>query len=207
MSAIANVGRRRTRCPRCDVPLAAVKHGESFLAGCAKCRGVWVDRAAFEKIAKQNSAPRKFGVAREARGSRASTQSNAKCPVCYYWMDAKTFENCPGLVVDVCRRHGTWFDADELATVLRAVKQPKGGEASLVNTSAAMTVRVAAAPLAIATAGATVAAVPPQKDRSTLGDAAEVVFELIELVPLPDIGDLASGLADIGGALFDGLSF
>src|SRR5688572_2229034 len=128
MSAIANVGRRRTRCPRCDVPLAPVKHGESFLTGCAKCRGIWVDRAAFEKIAKAKAAPRRFGAAREARGGRVSAQSNARCPVCYYSMEAKSFENCAGLVVDLCRRHGAWFDADELATLLRAVKQPNVGD-------------------------------------------------------------------------------
>jgi D-alanine-D-alanine ligase len=38
-------------------------------------------------------------------------------------MDARNFENCPELVVDICGRHGAWLDAGELQAVMRFVKE------------------------------------------------------------------------------------
>ena len=221
MSAFAtlgNVARRRTRCPRCDIPLATLKSGELSLAGCATCRGVWIDRKALEKIAKPDPKARKFGAAREARGSRGAKQ-NLKCPICYHWMEAKNFENCPELEVDVCSRHGTWLDAGELQTVLRFAKGTnafphpgplsKGeGEEKAVKI-AAVSAGVVAASSALRTAHVS------EQNRSGVGEGVEIVFDLLEFVgeiagnidlgTIGDIGEVAAGVAEIGFGVLGGL--
>ena len=45
------------------------------------------------------------------------------CPVCGKLMNRKAFGRISGVVVDVCKTHGVWFDAGELAEVIRFVEQ------------------------------------------------------------------------------------
>jgi Zn-finger nucleic acid-binding protein len=211
MSSFGNVGRRRTRCPRCDVPLAPVKSGESLLTGCPKCHGVWLDRKMFDALSKRDSQPRRFGAARDARNDRSIAPQTVKCPICFHWMDAKNFENCPGLVVDVCRRHGTWLDTNELQTILNFVKQRNAPPSTPTQAPLRVPAISPAATLAGA-ATATVAAsaaVPSltssEQHRSVWEQGGQVVLELLDLVDIGDIGDLVSGVAEIGFSLFDGL--
>jgi len=231
-STIGNVARRRTHCPRCDVTLKAVKSGELMLAGCANCRGVWIDRKALEKISK-GEKERRFGAAREARGSRGVKQ-NLKCPICYHWMEAKNFENCPELEVDVCRRHGTWLDEGELRAILMFVRERKGGpsaagvlavgegEKGLALITAKPAFRstalpggvavVAAAASSVAAPGALNAPKNSEQHRSALEGAGEVVMELLEFIPdlsglgdLTELGEVVGCVAEVGFSLLGGL--
>lgn len=238
MSAFAilgNVARRRTRCPRCDIPLATVKSGELMLVGCGACRGVWVDRKALEKFSRRDPEARKFGAAREARGGRGAKQ-NLKCPICYHWMEAKNFENCAELEVDVCGRHGTWLDANELKAVLMFVKDRKAGGSVMpaphpgplcdgvgelkaphlvARPSIAPLAAVGGAAVATSVVAATNALNSPkssEQNRSAFEGAGDLVMELAEFIPdlgdLGDIGDLGEvvgGVAEIGFSLLSGL--
>lgn len=116
-------------------------------------------------------------------------------------MEAKNFGDSPDHVIDVCRRHGTWLDANELQSILRAASHRKNPDA----------IPTPAIPTTVATAGVVVAAsstVDPQ-NRSTLERAGELVLDLADFLPdLGDMGDLAdvvTGIAEIGFGLFDGL--
>ena len=41
-----------------------------------------------------------------------------KCPECRRMMARKTFGRASGVIIDLCRNHGTWFDEDELRQVI-----------------------------------------------------------------------------------------
>ena len=43
------------------------------------------------------------------------------CPVCDVLMNRRVFARMSGVVVDVCRQHGVWFDAGELAAVVQFI--------------------------------------------------------------------------------------
>ncbi len=43
------------------------------------------------------------------------------CPECTSLMNRKNFGGMSGVIVDVCKRHGTWFDLGELPRVLAFV--------------------------------------------------------------------------------------
>ena len=41
-----------------------------------------------------------------------------RCPVCRQLMNRTNFARMSGVIVDTCRFHGIWFDADELGKVM-----------------------------------------------------------------------------------------
>ena len=50
-----------------------------------------------------------------------------RCPECNKMMSRRMFGKTSGVVIDACREHGIWFDAQELEGVLAWIRQ--GGEA------------------------------------------------------------------------------
>ena len=48
-----------------------------------------------------------------------------RCPTCSEMMNRRQFADGSGIVLDVCRLHGTWLDAGELRAVVEFVE--KGG--------------------------------------------------------------------------------
>jgi Zn-finger nucleic acid-binding protein len=108
--------------------------GGSPLERCGRCEGMWVDRETLEKIyedrdqnaaIKQITAPRLMAVnqdkpvdATSRSKNTITTQGYIGCPVCKSLMNRHNFGRYSGVVVDICREHGTWFDADELTRIL-----------------------------------------------------------------------------------------
>lgn len=45
------------------------------------------------------------------------------CPICRDMMNRKNFGGTSGIIVDVCAKHGTFFDAGELPRVLAYVRR------------------------------------------------------------------------------------
>jgi len=37
-------------------------------------------------------------------------------------MHRVNFANCSGVIVDICKQHGTWFDRDELARIIEFLR-------------------------------------------------------------------------------------
>jgi Zn-finger nucleic acid-binding protein len=44
------------------------------------------------------------------------------CPVCHELMNRVNFAHCSHTIVDVCGKHGTWFDKDELRKVVEFIR-------------------------------------------------------------------------------------
>jgi Zn-finger nucleic acid-binding protein len=47
--------------------------------------------------------------------------SYAPCPQCGQLMNRMNFARCSGVIVDVCKGHGTWFDRDELSSIIQFI--------------------------------------------------------------------------------------
>lgn len=211
MPATFDVGRRKPHCPRCDKPLAPVKSAGPAMVDCATCRGVWVDRKMFGPVTSANASARKLGAARWARGNGAKAAQRIKCPVCYYWKDATDFEKCPDLVVDVCRRHGTWLDSNELQSMLRFLKH--GETAPLASVQPPKSILIPHTPIKPATATALTGAATlansnanDHQNRSTFEQTGEIILEILETAgDLADAGEIAASVAEIGFSVFSGL--
>lgn len=114
-------------CPRCRVPMEKVRVGESSLRECARCAGLWVDVAAFEHIcADRERQSAVLGAASPVPSQkdfdRGERVRYVPCPVCAQLMNRINFARCSGVVVDVCKGHGTWFDRDELQQIVEFIR-------------------------------------------------------------------------------------
>jgi len=61
------------------------------------------------------------GPLQEAPHRRKPALGNVQyvsCPLCHTSMNRVNFGKVSGVIVDVCRDHGTWFDPGELTTVV-----------------------------------------------------------------------------------------
>jgi Zn-finger nucleic acid-binding protein len=120
-------------CPRCSrqgarQPMVAHLVGDVLVDECRACRGVWLDGAAVDRLVRERQAgsidavrahlaPRGLAVTATA-ATTAATRAYLPCPECAGLMNRSNFARCSGVMLDVCREHGTWFDKDELGRVL-----------------------------------------------------------------------------------------
>ena len=114
-------------CPRCRNGMQSVVIGATVVRECSQCEGLWVDVASFEKICadrEQQSAV--LGAASPAPTHSASDAvskvSYVPCPECAQLMNRVNFAKCSGVIVDVCKGHGTWFDCNELSRIVEFIR-------------------------------------------------------------------------------------
>lgn len=122
-------------CPRCRERMSPITVGEVTVHDCGRCDGVWVDPATFERLCSQREhatlgalatrrPPREApdGV-RHASTSRPERVRYRKCPDCQRFMNRVNFARGSGIVLDVCREHGTFFDPGELRRLMDFIGQ------------------------------------------------------------------------------------
>lgn len=118
-------------CPQCGRRLATVRVKEVELHGCGTCGGIWVDNESAQAMVKAPDAvfedlARRCGTGARARRKRTDAPT---CAVCRAPLDG-VVSSVEYLNLDICRDHGTWFDAFELSTMIRALlSKPKAGPA------------------------------------------------------------------------------
>lgn len=101
-------------CPRCGTPL--VQAGAA--RGCEGCRGVWLPAEDVRDMAARMQIP---PTPVELIGTSANRQP-LPCPDCTEPMDTVDIFGIP---LDLCKkRHGIWFDANELGSLLFRVAKP-----------------------------------------------------------------------------------
>ncbi len=113
-------------CPRCKIDLQPIKVGKTNLLECHKCEGLWVDMDAFQQICSdQESQSAVIGmplsIEDPANGGIEAVRY-LPCPVCQTLMNRVNFAHCSHVIVDVCQKHGTWFDKDELRRIVEFIR-------------------------------------------------------------------------------------
>ncbi|PWT92183.1 MAG: hypothetical protein C5B55_06860 [Blastocatellia bacterium] len=113
------------KCPRCQEALQLLAIGDSKVLECGKCSGLWLDTATFEKICndrEQQAAV--LGAASLAHGGAPLTPAKVNyvpCPECSELMNRANFARCSGVIIDICKPHGIWFDQDELSRIIEFI--------------------------------------------------------------------------------------
>jgi len=113
-------------CPRCHAGLNRVCVGDTEMQECPKCEGLWVDTATLQRI--QNDREQQAAVLGTAAplaypgGMVESEVRYIYCPVCGEFMSRINFAKCSGVIVDVCKPHGTWLDRDELRRMIEFIR-------------------------------------------------------------------------------------
>lgn len=115
-------------CPRCVTSaLKSVVLGTTTVRECPKCEGLWVDVAAFNAICadreKQAAVISQMpAVAPVPIDISPEGQRYIKCNVCGTLMNRVNFAHNSGVIIDICKPHGVWFDRDELRRIVEFIR-------------------------------------------------------------------------------------
>jgi Zn-finger nucleic acid-binding protein len=120
-------------CPGCGSGLEPEISGAWQIEQCPRCRGLWLDPETFRAICEWEGAeevpspalPAPSGARRAA--AREEPVRYRRCPLCQEAMARVNFARVSGVIVDVCRPHGAFLEAGELARIRRFLRA--GGRA------------------------------------------------------------------------------
>jgi Zn-finger nucleic acid-binding protein len=109
-----------TRCPRCGhQPLEPRDVGSTRLQACLGCGGVWLDNDSAAALIESLDPEVRELASRATLNARVPVATDAAltCPVCEGAMELRRFTTAK-VRLDICQKHGTWFDRFELARLV-----------------------------------------------------------------------------------------
>ena len=189
---------RELGCPACETRMPPSQVAGIALNECPGCHGLWVPGDQFDALVRRAARAReeRSAAAEPPRVAKANpfTQSMEyrRCPECSAFMLRNNYRRSSGIILDECRAHGTWLDADELEQVAGFILEGSRGaakaeaEAERWRHAAASASRSArTADLTATTRGSrALAAAPlgqPGRSRSRLGfSLVDFITELID---------------------------
>ena len=108
-------------CPRCKRPMESIRIEATAVCECLSCGGFWTAVETFETLCadkEQQSAVLNF-IDTQSFASRPTTAvSYIPCPECKQLMNRSNFARSSGVIIDLCKQHGVWFDAAELPKII-----------------------------------------------------------------------------------------
>jgi Zn-finger nucleic acid-binding protein len=112
-----------SQCPHCvRQELDAFSNGDGTLFDCGQCGGQFVSAEVLHAMVRRHEkanidAPHRY----RASNPFDDPVKYIRCPFCGDLMLRHNFGKVSGIIVDVCAKHGTWFDVGELARILAFV--------------------------------------------------------------------------------------
>ena len=122
----AEAGATALACPGCHTPLVSTSVGGVSLDQCHGCGGVWVGQHNFEEIAADKAERGQVLGALPGESPKVAMSLSEvhyrPCPQCQKLMNRTNYGHISGVVLDVCKDHGLWFDKDKLREVLEFIE-------------------------------------------------------------------------------------
>ena len=116
-------------CPGCKSAMHVVTVGVTVLHECADCASLWIDAETFTLLCttrEQRGAVVAFvGIEKGTPQSRSAPLAGVRyvpCPACMKFMNRQNFGHRSGVIIDVCKGHGVWFEHNELPAALRFIE-------------------------------------------------------------------------------------
>lgn len=114
------------KCPGCSGEMHPVKLASTPVHQCGQCGSAWLAPDDFAALCSDREA-RGTVLTSLGAGVTATQPPSANkiryvhCAVCDKVMNRVNFGKMSGIIVDVCKNHGVWFERDELRGVLQFV--------------------------------------------------------------------------------------
>jgi Zn-finger nucleic acid-binding protein len=109
-------------CPVCQVKCRSLDGDPGVFLECTECGGQFADHGVLRALLERRRRLARSYVPL-ARALELETKIQyRRCPICEQHMLRRNFGRTSGVIVDVCVKHGVWFDASELSRVLRFVE-------------------------------------------------------------------------------------
>jgi Zn-finger nucleic acid-binding protein len=114
-------------CPKCEINLEQVMIGTVPVNECTQCHGIWVQTATFDEICSDQEAQSAvLGLPHQTfKPGEQPIDMRIRyfpCPSCQALMNRVNFARCSGVIIDVCRIHGVWFEKDELHRIVQFIR-------------------------------------------------------------------------------------
>lgn len=114
------------KCPRCEGSFSPVRVGDVELLECGGCGGAWMQPGPFERVCAEREAQSAV-LARSLDETRVPAAKAEQirylpCPECEKHMNRVNFAKYSGVIMDVCKEHGTFFDRDELRRIVSFIR-------------------------------------------------------------------------------------
>ena len=124
LSSATSTGEGHLLCPLCRIPLEELSLGHIQLRDCQKCCGIWVDTATFQKICadREEQAAVLGSPTAILRVENSPRRAYIACPRCGELMTPTQFSRSSGVIIDICRAHGVWFDREELRRIIEFIR-------------------------------------------------------------------------------------
>ncbi|MBX3125121.1 MAG: zf-TFIIB domain-containing protein [Polyangiaceae bacterium] len=110
-------------CPDCQTPFEAFCGGPGLLHDCSRCGGQFLEHALLRDLIERRQT---YGSIAPRTPPRMNPLEQPvryiACPSCGQMMNRNNFGGSSGVIVDVCARHGIWFDAGELPRILSFIE-------------------------------------------------------------------------------------
>jgi Zn-finger nucleic acid-binding protein len=106
-------------CPRCRKPMQGKQVGEFSVIECLQCGGFFVPNDVFDMM-QENSHRVIFPANGIPKAQMDPTEAvrYVRCPICRQMMNRMNFARVSGVILDICKPHGIWFDAGELEKIM-----------------------------------------------------------------------------------------
>jgi Zn-finger nucleic acid-binding protein len=114
----ADTGAAAARCPDCTRAMRQLTAGTTALLECENCDGVWVDGETFEALCADREAQAAVLHQYADRPEPSRPVKYRPCVRCGKMMNRINFARISGVVVDVCKGHGTFLDPGELHAIV-----------------------------------------------------------------------------------------
>lgn len=124
MQAESSAKEKSGDCPRCKIKLNSLQIQDISLLECQKCGGFWSDSETFENIcAERESQANVLGFVSNRNSPQQTIAVNyVPCPDCKQLMNRNNFARSSGVILDICKQHGVWFDAEELPKIIEFIR-------------------------------------------------------------------------------------
>lgn len=113
-------------CPVCSGVTLRTRHlpeADHPIDECARCGGAWLEMAIFDRVVDR--ARTQATTAQPTKVRTLPTQNGPlyrSCPVCREMMNRRNYGGSSAVIIDACKAHGVWFDAQELGHIVAWIR-------------------------------------------------------------------------------------
>jgi Zn-finger nucleic acid-binding protein len=115
------------KCPRCRTStMRGVALKETKLLECPDCCGLWVHTAVFNQICnsqKEQIEMMELQIPQPGDPRVDFHRMYLACPICTKMMNRLNFAHRSGVIIDVCKPDGIWFDRDEMRHIIEFIRE------------------------------------------------------------------------------------
>lgn len=115
-------------CPGCKGGMRRALIGTTSLFECSACASTWLDTDTFTQLCVNREERGAIAAMVGASGAEPTASVGGAvryrpCPMCKKIMNRENFGRRSGVIIDVCKGHGVWFEARELQSVMAFINR------------------------------------------------------------------------------------